>query len=117
MHRCALVCCQDKASSAESVQRCITNCSVQLEAAQNYLKQEFEVLQDRFNRCVLSCQDKIRDQMGPNPSDTDTSKYARNFELCAKSCVDAQIDILSVTGNRIKQTFSGKEFQRRVQYQ
>lgn len=69
MHRCAAKCCDNKEMTLEQVQRCVEGCSVPINNAQNYVQKELESLQSRLQRCVMDCNDSIKDQMGPNPSD------------------------------------------------
>lgn len=73
MHRCAAKCCDDRNVSLESVQRCIESCSGPLNNSQAYVQKELEGLQNRLQRCVMDCNDKIKDQMGANPSESDVS--------------------------------------------
>lgn len=69
MHRCAAKCCENKEVSLERVQKCVEACSGPLNAAQTYVQKEFEGLQNRLQRCVMDCNDSIKDKMGSNPSE------------------------------------------------
>lgn len=73
MHKCAAKCCENNEASLDSIQRCVEKCSVPLHNAQNYVQNELEGLQKRLQRCVMDCNDLIKDKMGPNPSDEDVS--------------------------------------------
>lgn len=73
MHRCAIKCCENNALSLDGIQKCVENCSQPLNKAQNYVQSEFEGLQSRLQRCVMDCNDTIRDKIGPNPQESDVS--------------------------------------------
>lgn len=87
MHLCAAKCCENTEVSLDRVQQCVEKCSVPLHTAQNYVQKELETLQQRLQRCVMECNDVIRDKMGPNPSDADVSneKLVSVFE-CKEFC-------------------------------
>jgi Eukaryotic protein of unknown function (DUF842) len=54
-----------------------------------------EGFQGRLQRCVMQCNDDIKDKMGPNqPSETEINKFTAQFERCAVKCVDKHIDLL-----------------------
>lgn len=40
-------------------------------------------MQGRLQRCVMECNDKIKDQMPPNPSETEIARFTSDFERCA----------------------------------
>lgn len=116
MHRCAARCCEDKTSSMESVHRCIQNCSVPLTEAQNYVQEEFSSCQNRLQRCVLECNDTIKDKMGASPSETEVKKYNLEFENCAIKCVDKHVEVLPSMMKRMKDVLSKKQQQSALYY-
>lgn len=73
MHLCAAKCCESTDATLDRVQQCVEKCSLPLHNAQNYVQGELEGIQKRLQRCVMDCNDVIKDQMGPNPSDADVS--------------------------------------------
>lgn len=73
MHRCSAKCCDNPNYSLEQVQQCVERCSSSLTQAQNYVQKEMEHTQQRLQRCIMECNDKVRDQMGPTPSDSDVN--------------------------------------------
>lgn len=75
MHRCAAKCCDNTSVSLESVQRCVENCGNSLTKAQGYVQKELENLQNRLQRCVMDCNDTVKDKMGPNPSETEVMAF------------------------------------------
>ncbi|GLV39751.1 uncharacterized protein CBL_08183 [Carabus blaptoides fortunei] len=94
MHQCAAACCEDQNGSIERVQQCVQRCSAPLNNAQDYVQQEIEHTQSRLKRCVMQCNDEIKDRMGPAPSERDAQKYSDMFEKCAVKCVDKHIELL-----------------------
>lgn len=71
MHRCAARCCEDQTSSIERVQQCVERCSAPLNNAQAYVQKEIDHTQQRLQRCIMECNDDIKDKMGPSPTDSD----------------------------------------------
>lgn len=48
------------------------------------------------------CNDDIKLEMPPNPSEDEISKYTNKFERCAVSCVDKNIELLPKLFKTIK---------------
>lgn len=71
MHRCAANCCVNRNVSLERVQKCVDNCSATINWAQTYVQKEFEIFQNRLQRCVMDCNDDVRQKMGPDPSNSE----------------------------------------------
>ncbi|CAB0035429.1 unnamed protein product [Trichogramma brassicae] len=111
MHRCAATCCDDKTSSIQRVHNCVENCSIPLNQAQQYVQGEFERVQNRLQRCVMECNDKIKDQMGPNPTQSQVNQYSTEFEKCATKCVDTYCDLLPQLEKTMKSFLASKQFQ------
>lgn len=84
------------------VQQCLEICSSPFMRAQKYLQSEFEQYQTRLQRCVLDCNDEIKDKMGVNPKQSDMDAYTRQFESCAEKCVDKHIALLPTLFQKIK---------------
>ncbi|XP_054167143.1 protein FAM136A-like [Oppia nitens] len=94
MHRCAAQCCDRTDLSMDANHECISKCSQPLQTAQTYVEQEVTSFQDRMERCVLSCQDQVKDKIGVNTSDDQIKGYTNQFESCVIKCVDTHIDLL-----------------------
>ncbi|XP_026461642.1 protein FAM136A-like [Ctenocephalides felis] len=109
MHRCAAKCCEDKDSSLSSVQSCVERCSGPLNKAQQYVQGELEGFQGRLQRCVMQCNDDIKDMMGPTPSDKDVDKFTHKFESCAIKCVDKHIELLPQMMKAMKHVLSKEQ--------
>ncbi|CAO1313745.1 unnamed protein product [Diamesa serratosioi] len=103
MHLCASNCCQDSTSSMDAVQGCVERCSNPVNRAQRYVQNELERFQGKLQRCVMDCNDKVKDKMpGGNPSESDIAKYTAEFERCAIKCVDNNVEILPSLFKTIK---------------
>lgn len=59
MHRCAATCCDNKEYSIEKVNACVENCASKLNSAQSLLQKEFGESYDRYQRCLLICNDDV----------------------------------------------------------
>ncbi|XP_026466977.1 protein FAM136A-like [Ctenocephalides felis] len=103
MHRCAAKCCEDKDSSLSSVQSCVERCR------RAFDKGELEGFQGRLQRCVMQCNDDIKDMMGPTPSDKDVDKFTHKFESCAIKCVDKHIELLPQMMKAMKHVLSKEQ--------
>ncbi|XP_067004434.1 protein FAM136A [Anabrus simplex] len=106
MHRCAAKCCDNSDMSLERVHQCVENCSYSLNNAHKFVQGEFEHLQNRLQRCIMQCNDEVRDKMGPNPSESEVSRYTSDFERCAVKCVDNHIGLLPTVMKKIEQVLS-----------
>lgn len=58
----------------------------------------------------MDCNDKIRDEMGPNPSKSVADRYSSKFENCASSCVDSFCEMLPSVQKAITQAMLSGEF-------
>ncbi|XP_055529265.1 protein FAM136A [Wyeomyia smithii] len=110
MHECAARCCRDTAASMDSVQRCVENCSTPVQRAQQHVEKELGSFNNRLQRCVMDCNDSVKDKMGPTPTDDDISKFTAMFERCAIKCVDKHVDILPGLFKSMHQVLGSKRF-------
>ena len=83
MHLCAAQCCSDELSSINEVMACKERCEAPLMRAQKYVQSELERYQESLQRCVLSCQDDIKDKVTPNTSEV--VYICSSFELLAEN--------------------------------
>ena len=109
MHLCAAECCTDKNSSIRDNLACKEKCEIPAAKAQQYLQAELERFQDSLNRCILSCQDDIKDVMTPTPSEAEVEKFKHEFDSCAIKCCDTNIAKLPTLSKRVMEALkSGK---------
>uniref|UniRef100_A0A6A7G566 Protein FAM136A-like isoform X2 n=1 Tax=Hirondellea gigas TaxID=1518452 RepID=A0A6A7G566_9CRUS len=106
MHRCAAECCDQKEPSVDQVHSCIERCSAPLHGAQSYVQNELQQFQERLQRCVLMCQDRVKDRVTANTSEAQVNVYKAEFEACAMSCVDDHIQLMPSTKRRIADTLA-----------
>ena len=89
--------------------RCVERCQEGTVRAQKFVQSELERFQEQLSRCVLQCQDEVKDKVTPSTSDADIDKYRLEFEHCAIACCDKNIGKLGPLTRRVKETLmSGK---------
>ncbi|KAK8753038.1 hypothetical protein OTU49_002201 [Cherax quadricarinatus] len=108
MHLCAAVCCEKTENSVDQVHRCIESCSTPLTQAQSFVQNELSQFQERLQRCVMTCQDRVRDQVTADTSEAQVSVYKAEFEGCAMQCVDDHIQLMPSVKKRIAGVLSKK---------
>ncbi|CAL7933375.1 unnamed protein product [Xylocopa violacea] len=110
-YRCAANCCDNEVHSMQKVQNCITTCNNPLDRAHEYITEEFERVKNRLRRCVMDCNDNIKDAAGPNPLRRDMEKYKEPFDKCVMNCVDNYCEMLSNLGETMKNVLSEQKYQ------
>ncbi|GFR04544.1 protein FAM136A [Trichonephila clavipes] len=108
MHRCAAKCCDNPSLSMEESHTCIESCSKTITEAQAYLQNELTNYQDRLQRCVMQCQDNIRDKVTPSTTEAQVSSFKKDFESCVVKCADAHIDLIPSMTKRMKEVLLSK---------
>jgi len=111
MHRCAAKCCDDYKLTMEQTQDCIQRCQGPILAIQNYVHKEISNFQSRIERCVMDCQDKIRDQVSPGTSDDQMNKFREQFENCVKKCADTNCDQIPQLRKRLEESIKKQKFE------
>lgn len=104
MHRCAAACCDRGDSTLEQVHRCIEDCSSRVSSAQNVIQSELNNFQERLQRCVLQCQDKVRDQILPTTTENQAKAFRGDYERCVVQCADDHVDLVPGLLKRMKDT-------------
>lgn len=66
--------------------------------------------QDRLQRCAMSCQDKLRDDMPAKPSDQDVQRGRAYLEKCVIECADSHITLIPGLTKKMLDTLKGKSF-------
>ncbi|XP_054715929.1 protein FAM136A-like [Uloborus diversus] len=108
MHKCAANCCDNPSASMEEVHRCIESCSSTITDAQNFLQNELTNYQDRIQRCVMQCQDNIRDKITASTTEAEVSGFKKDFEQCVVKCADTHIALIPSMLKRIKDVLFSK---------
>ncbi|KAK2703467.1 protein FAM136A-like [Artemia franciscana] len=112
MHQCAAKCCLDDKASTEQIHSCIDRCSVPLQKGQQYVQQELTQFQDRLQRCVMSCQDNLKDKIGPKTTEAEALKYRDQFESCARKCVETHIALLPALRTKMMDVLGSSEYKK-----
>lgn len=110
MHKCSALCCENETYNIQKVHNCVENCSSSFNKAQQYIQGEFERIQNRLQRCIMECNDNIKDKMGPNPTQIEADEYSTEFEKCATKCVDSYCGLLPTLEKNMKKVLSRNEF-------
>ncbi|XP_014205117.1 protein FAM136A [Copidosoma floridanum] len=110
MHRCAAACCDNENFSVQRIHSCIHSCSIHLNEANQYIQNEFERSKNRLQRCIMDCNDKVKDKMGLDPSQGEINNFTKEFENCTKNCVDDYCDLLPSLKKTIKKVFANNKF-------
>ncbi|CAK9817374.1 Protein FAM136A [Anthophora quadrimaculata] len=107
-YRCAADCCDNEMYTIQKIQKCVQNCNSSLDQAQDYIKDEIERVQNRLQRCVMDCSDRIKDAAGPNPTQRDLEKYSDQFEKCITKCADNYCNMLPNLEKTMKNVLAEK---------
>jgi len=110
MHLCAADVCKDTESSMEKSHARIEKCQEEASRAQNYMQAEMQRFQESLNRCVLTCQDQVKDKVTPNTPEEEINKHRMAFERCAIKCCDDKINSLPVLSKKVEETFKSGQF-------
>lgn len=68
--------------------------AIKISFSSRFVQSELERTQNRLQRCVMDCNDTIKDKVPQNPSENEIAKYTSLFERCAVKCVDSTIELL-----------------------
>jgi len=110
MHLCAADCCGDKTASIDEVHKCVERCQQGTVRAQQFVQQELERFQETLSRCVLQCQDEVKDKVTPTTPDSDLAKYRKEFEVCAIACCDKNIAKLPNLTKKVVETLQSGRY-------
>ncbi|XP_005094393.1 protein FAM136A [Aplysia californica] len=110
MYNCSAKCCENPKYSLDEVQKCIEDCSLDVNRAQAYLQNEIESFQNRLQRCAMSCQDKLKDQMPVQPSDADVQRGRSSLEQCVVQCADSHVGLVPDLTKKMLETLKKKKY-------
>lgn len=106
MHLCAAECTADTVSSMNSVHQCVEHCARDLNRGQNYVQNELSQFQERLQRGVMMCQDKVKEKVSANPTEAEMKRHRSDFESCAVDVVNHHINQLPSLMEKIKKGLS-----------
>jgi len=110
MHLCAADCCGNNTASIDDVHRCVERCQEGTVRAQKFVQQELERFQETLSRCVLQCQDEVKDKVTPATPDSDLAKYRTEFEVCAIACCDKNVAKLPTLTKKVVETLKSGRY-------
>ena len=84
-------------STRSQIDQCMQKTQMPMNVAQNIINQEMQQFQQRLERCMLDCQDSVRDK---NYNSEDAKEKA--YYSCAASCMDKNLALLKSTQARIE---------------
>ncbi|XP_025074572.1 protein FAM136A-like [Pogonomyrmex barbatus] len=70
----------------------------------------YNIFQNRLQRCIMECNDNVKDKMGPNPTQITVDRYSEEFEKCATKCVDSYCELLPTMEKTMKIFFTKNAF-------
>ena len=100
--------CYDKKLDGDGIADCVVQCQTKSQVCQRVVSQELNEFQQRLQRAMVTCQDKVREEITPlaTRKDADQNKLqeeaTRKFEKCANGVVNDSIALLKNLEARIK---------------
>nr|CAB3244287.1 protein FAM136A [Phallusia mammillata] len=91
-------CCENTSATAEQVQECIRNSQTPLTKVQGIIKQELEEFQQRLQRCMMTCQDRAKDQMATSGQ----AEVEKKFADCMCVCADDHLKLIPLMKMRLE---------------
>ena len=58
-------------------------------------------LQDRFQRCAMSCQDKVHDEVGPSSFSMEDFTVQQKMIGCLRECTDVHLKMIPQMEKRL----------------
>ena len=110
MHECAAKCCADTNASMADVQGCVSRCETPRTNTQQFVQNELNRFQESLSRCVMSCQEQIKDKVTPNTSESEITGFRKEFEACAIKCCDNDLARLPNIRKKIDETIKAGKF-------
>lgn len=101
--QCSAKCCDDSTNiSPDGVRTCISSCMEPVQKAESVVDTEMTHFQDRLQRCVLSCQDELRDKGLLSTGTEPNADVMRQIERCVLKCADDHVQNLPSAIERIR---------------
>ena len=107
MFRCSAHCCDDTSTSSNDMQRCLERCAAPAMKADKFMQEQMQDIQERFQRCAMSCADKIKDQAGSyGDLSASNPKNREAMEACVVKCGDEMIKVLPSMTKKMREWFN-----------
>jgi primosomal protein N'' len=94
--------CTDLASRGQ-IDQCMQKAQIPMTVAQSVVNQELGQFQQRLDRCMLDCQDSVKDSNFKSDDARDKAFYS-----CASTCVDKNMSLIKSTLARIEKEIDSK---------
>jgi hypothetical protein len=95
--------CVNQTQSRDEINSCIERTQHALAVAQNVVDREGQVFQERFSRCMMECQESVKDK--EFKARDAAEKY---YFSCARGCVDKSMALVKVTQARMEKEIDEK---------
>ena len=105
MFRCSANCCDNRSSSQAELSRCLEACSIPAMKADKFMQEQIQDIQNRFQRCAMSCADKIKDKSGVS-GDMSQQQNRAEMEACVGQCGDQMLNTLPTFTKNMKDWFT-----------
>lgn len=102
--------CGNTTASIDDVHMCVEECQKPVQRAQNFVQSELQRFQESLQRCVMSCQDEVKDKVTPDLPEDKLAKFREQFEGCAIKCCDANIARLPTVSQKVKDTLKSGRY-------
>ncbi|KAI4387285.1 hypothetical protein MLD38_005128 [Melastoma candidum] len=90
--------CFDRSRRQEEISNCVEHCTVPVVSAQQLFENEMAKLQERLNRSLTVCQDKLE----AGKLQAAKGNLLKDFESCVERTIDEHIKLLPHLKNRLK---------------
>ncbi|RWS22348.1 hypothetical protein B4U80_02584 [Leptotrombidium deliense] len=110
MHRCSAACCDSTTASVNETHACIEKCTEMMTRAQNYVQSELHRYQGRVERCVMECQDKVKDKITADSSQDQVNLLRNQFENCTVQCIDTNIALIPEMFKKMRDVIKKQSF-------
>ena len=94
--------CTDLTSRGQ-IDQCMQKAQIPMTVAQSVVNQELGQFQQRLDRCMLDCQDSVKDSNFKSDDARDKAFYS-----CASTCVDKNMSLIKSTLARIEKEIDSK---------
>lgn len=103
---CSMKCCDSKSSMTE-FQSCLTRCNQPSEQVEQLFSHELSAFQNKLQRCVMDCQDNIKDkylltQNGTSSDNNNSDIIQKEFDSCSANCVTQSISKLPLIEKKLR---------------
>ena len=103
MRKCFLAkaeCCNSSSRGDREVQTCIAKADAPMQQTEQIIKMEIDDFQQRLQRAVMSCQDRLKDKLPSNATEV-PPKLQAEFDSCATGVLKQHIGMIPALSKRV----------------